>query len=133
MRALLTATEIGILLYWVFASLFVLDVVSIDPQWMYSNYEDPMVVAWNWSFLPLDLLFALAGLVSRFAPMTAKANGVLSVFSLSLMFCAGLMAVSFWLIQEFYDPFWWAMNLWLVFLSSAALVRHIRKNDARGC
>lgn len=129
MRALLTATEIGMLLYWVFASLFALDVVSIDPQWMYSNYEDPMVVAWNWSFLPLDLLFALAGLVSRFAPMADKTKGVLAVFSLSLMFCAGLMAVSFWLIQEFYDPFWWAMNLWLVLLSSAALVRRIRKND----
>lgn len=130
MRALLTATELGMLGYWVFASLVALGLVSIDPAWMYSNYEDPVVVAWNWSFLPLDLFFALAGLLARFAPMADKARGVLAVVSLSLMFCAGLMAVSFWMIQQFYDPFWWGTNLWLVLLSSVALVRRARASES---
>lgn len=130
MRRLLTVTEIGMLLYWVFASLVALGLVSVDPQWMYSNYEDPVIVAWNWSFLPLDLLFALAGLLARFAPMADKARRVLAVVSLSLMFCAGLMAVSFWTIQQFYDPFWWGTNLWLVLLSSIALVGRARSESA---
>ena len=89
-----------------------------------------MVVAWNWSFLPLDLLFAVAGLLARFGPMEGKASGVLAIVSLSLMFCAGLMAVSFWMIQQFYDPFWWGVNLWLVLLSSVALIRRARSKES---
>ena len=31
------------------------------PEWMYANYTDPDVIAWNWSFLPMHLLFCDPG------------------------------------------------------------------------
>ncbi len=48
-----------------------------------------------------------------------EARKMLSMFSLSLMFSAGLMAISFWIIEQFYDPFWWGLNLWLLVLPLA--------------
>ena len=34
--------------------------------------------------------------------------------SLSLTFCAGLMAISFWAIRGDFDPTWWGVNLALM-------------------
>ena len=38
----------------------------------------------------------------------------LAIVSLSLTFCAGLMAISFWAIRGDFDPTWWAVNLALM-------------------
>jgi len=125
-NVLLTLTECGMLLYWVFALLVVLEVISIPPEYMYSDYQNPLVVAWNWSFFPIDVLFSIAGLVGRFGGLTAGRRAMLSVFSLALMFCAGLMAISFWTLTGEFDVFWWGVNIWLVVLSSAVLVWRLR-------
>ncbi len=114
--------------YWVFATLVVLDVIHVSPTLMYSNYQNPIIVSWNWSFFPIDILFAVLGLLATFTPMSDERRKFLSVVSLSLMFCAGLMAISFWLIQRSFDPFWWGANLWLMLLSFAVLVRMYRAN-----
>jgi len=119
----LTLTEIGMLAYWAFAALVVLNVIFVPPEWMYSDYNNPLIVSWNWSFFPLDVIFAISGLIARFLPMHRGRKEVLAVFSLSLMFCAGLMAIAFWVIQQTFDPFWWGVNLWLILLSSIALER----------
>lgn len=111
------------ILYWVFASLVALGVIYVSPEYMYSDYENPTVVAWNWSFLPLDVTFAVGGLYSRYGKLTSARQAILSTFSLSLMFCAGLMAISFWIVASSFDPFWWGINLWLVLLSSWVLIR----------
>ena len=118
---LLTVTEIGMLAYWVFATLVVLGIITVDPALMYSDYQNPVIVAWNWSFFPIDVLFAVLGLLGRFGNLSGRNQQVLSTVSLSLMFCAGLMAVSFWAIRGFFDPFWWGVNLWLMGLSAAFL------------
>lgn len=68
--------------------------------------------------LPIDALFAVAGLYGRFGKTSVLGRIILSKFSLSLMFCAGVMAISFWLVVGSFDPFWWSMNLWLVALAS---------------
>lgn len=115
-RLLLTITEAGMLLYWVFASLVLLDLLNVSPELMYSDYKNPVVVSWNWSFFPLDVLFAVTGLVSRYATLGIETRKMLSMFSLSLMFCAGLMALSFWTIEQYFDPFWWGANFWLLAL-----------------
>jgi len=90
---------------------------------MYPDYENPTVVAWNWSFLPLDVTFAVAGLYSRYGKLVGARQAIVSTFSLSLMFCAGLMAISFWIVAQTFDLFWWGINLWLILLASWALVR----------
>lgn len=123
-KTLLTITEGGMILYWIFASSVALELISVPPEYMYSDYANPTVVAWNWSFLPLDLTFALTGLYSRYGKMTLSRQATLSTFSLSLMWCAGLMAVSFWVVVGSYDPFWWGINLWLVLLATWVLMRN---------
>jgi hypothetical protein len=122
-RWLLTITEVGMLVYWAFATAVVLNWVYVPPEYMYSNYQNPLIVAWNWSFFPLDVLFAVLGLVARFGVKDLVRQQLLATASLSLMFCAGLMAISFWIIQGSFDPFWWGVNLWLMILSSFVLWR----------
>ena len=115
-RILLTTTELGMILYWVFASLVALGLLEVSPELMYADHTNPVVVSWNWSFLPLDLLFASTGLAARYIQLNSQFAEKLSIVSLSLMFCAGLMAISFWAIEQFYDPYWWGLNLWLMLL-----------------
>ena len=122
-KVLLTITEGGMILYWLFASLVALGIIFVPPEYMYSDYQNPTVVAWNWSFFPLDMTFAVSGLYSRYGNMLRTRRTFLSTFSLSLMFCAGLMAISFWIVARSYDPFWWGINLWLTFLASWVLTR----------
>ena len=120
---LLTLTELGMLAYWALAILALLELIIIPPDLMYSDHRNPMIVNWNWSFLPIDVLFAVAGLTGRFAPIEVSKRRTLSVVSLSLMFCAGLMAISFWTMQGSFDMFWWGVNLWLMALSATVLAR----------
>jgi len=117
-KKLLTITEVSMALYWVFAVFVVTGFINVAPEYMYSDYKNPVIVSWNWSFFPIDILFSVLGLFSRFGKSSAYHKQMLSTVSLSLMFCAGLMAISFWLIKGEYDPFWWGINLWLVALSS---------------
>lgn len=112
----LSVTEIGMLTYWGFAGLLALGFITIDPALMYSDYSDPIIVAWNWSFFPIDVLFAVLGLISRFAKIRIDTKNTLATISLALMFCAGLMAVSFWTLTNSFDPTWWAANIWLMVL-----------------
>ena len=127
-KLLLTLTEVGMIAYWVFAILVLLEVIHVSPDLMYSDYQNPIIVYWNWSFFPIDMLFAVIGLVATFTSISDGRRKLLSVVSLSLMFCAGLMAISFWLIQQSFDPFWWGVNLWLMLLSFAVLLRMYRAN-----
>ncbi|PCH58704.1 MAG: hypothetical protein COC19_08260 [SAR86 cluster bacterium] len=128
-KLLLSITEAGMILYWIFASLVALELISVSPETMYSDYANPIVVAWNWSFLPIDILFALTGLYGRYGMAVGSRQSILSTFSLSLMVCAGLMAISFWLIVGSFEPFWWAINLWLIFLGVWALSNNYLRHE----
>jgi len=116
MKWLLVITDLLMLAYWILAGLLVLSVINIPPEYMYSDYENPIVVAWNWSFLPLDLIFIGSGLVAFLGNPPENTRRVLKLISLTTMFCAGLMAISFWAIIGAYDPVWWIANLWLMLL-----------------
>lgn len=118
---LLTLTEIGMLAYWLLATALVIGLVSIPPEYMYSDYENPLVVAWNWSFLPIDIAFAVLGLMSRFMRLPTALAHKLALIGATLMFCAGIMAISFWTMTGEFDPLWWGLNLWLVLLSLTTL------------
>jgi len=126
-KILLTLTEVGMILYWLLAFLLLFKIVHIPPEYMYSDYLNPVIIAWNWSFFPIDIIFAITGLVGRFGTINKQHKTLLSVISLSLMFCAGLMAISFWAINRDFHPVWWGLNLWLIMLSFYMLLSHFKQ------
>ncbi len=115
LKASLLITDIAFLAYWAMTALVALGVLKIPTEYLYSDYHNPLVVAWNWSFMPLDIGLSLCGLLA-FA-LLRRNNPTwkgLAIVSLSLTFCAGLMAIGFWAIRGDFDPTWWAINLALL-------------------
>jgi hypothetical protein len=51
--------DIGFILYWIITAINI-----IPPEYLYSDYHNPILVDWNWSFLPLDLFISFTGLTS---------------------------------------------------------------------
>lgn len=111
-----TVTEILMVLYWVLATALVLNFINIDPSLMYSDYKNPLVVAWNWSFFPIDIAFASIGLFAKYGNVAGALKFKLEISAATLMLCAGLMAVSYWVITGDFNPTWWAVNIGLIFL-----------------
>ena len=115
LKALITLTDVLFILYWSVAALLELGVIDISQELMYANYDDPRVVAWNWSFFPLDIAFSVIGLTAVRASGTGNAIWrPLAIISLILTMTAGGMAVSYWAILGEFDPSWFLPNLLLV-------------------
>jgi len=51
-KLLLATTDIGLLCYWILTAI---GLISVG--------KDPLLLAWNWSFVPLDALAIAAGLL----------------------------------------------------------------------
>ena len=125
-RAHLIATDVGLLSEWALSALMALHVLPAPDTWLYAGYHDPAIVAWNWSFLPLDLLLSLVGLSAVGTHARGCAEGQrLAQISLALTFCAGFMAISFWAIRGDFDPAWWAVNLYLAIWPVPYLARGV--------
>lgn len=110
LRPLMAVTDVGFVAYWLVTALGLL-----PPELAYEDYTNPLLVAWNWSFFPLDLLASATG----FAALAARARGravwtSLAVVSLTLTSVAGLQAVAFWALRGEFDPAWWLPNLFLL-------------------
>ncbi len=111
----ITVTDVAFLLYWTVSALALVGVLQIPAEWMYANYERPDVVAWNWSFLPMDLAFSFCGLKAVAASRRGDPSWIpLAIVSLTLTMAAGGMAVSYWAILGEFDPSWFLSNLALV-------------------
>ncbi len=126
-RRLMFFTDMGMLLYWVITAAMALSLLNIPGEWLFKDYHDPRVVAWNWSFFPLDILFSVTGL----AALRMEARGdqnwkLMATISLTLTVCAGLMAISYWLIVQDFDPSWWLPNLFLMIWPLPYLYQLIR-------
>ena len=117
-----TITDLLFLLYWSVSSLTQLGLIHIPSAWMYTHYDQPQVVAWNWSFLPVDLTFSILGLS---AVAAARRGEViwrpLALLSLAFTMVAGGMAISYWAILREFDPTWFLPNLALVIWPSVFL------------
>ena len=111
----LTLTDTAFLIYWAVAGLTTAGLVALPPEWMYANYDQPDVIAWNWSFFPMDLIFSVVGLAAVRASQhgDARWHG-LAIVSLTLTIAAGLMAVSYWTLMGEFDAFWFGTNAALV-------------------
>lgn len=103
-------TDIGFMFYW-FITLFHL----IPQNLLFKDYTNSILVAWNWSFLTLDMSISITGFLSLY--LYSKRNVLwrkFSLISLVLTFCSGLQAISFWTIRCDFDLLWWAFNLYLM-------------------
>ncbi|MFX7829148.1 DUF5360 family protein, partial [Acinetobacter baumannii] len=60
----LRVADLGMLAYWGLASLLCAGLIAVPAGVMYEGYGTRSVDAWNWSFAPLDLAFALVGLAA---------------------------------------------------------------------
>ncbi|HEX2947832.1 MAG TPA: DUF5360 family protein [Clostridia bacterium] len=102
--------DIGFLVYWLITLLHI-----IPADLAFKDYDNPIISAWNWSFFPLDMCISFTGIFS--VVLFSKRNPLwkrLALISLTLTFCSGLQAVSFWFLRSDFDLIWWASNLFLV-------------------
>ena len=114
-RCLMLFTDIGMLLYWAITAAMALKVIDIPGEWLFKDYHDPRVMAWNWSFFPLDLAFSYCGLHALSLSKKGDTRWRLfALVSLSLTMTAGGMACAYWTLLGEFDLVWYGMNASLV-------------------
>jgi len=111
----LIATDVAMLAYWSVTAAKALGLIDVPGEWLFSDYTNPAIVAWNWSFLPLDLLFSVSGITAAVLHAQQRPGWrPLAMLSLVFTWCAGFMAISFWAIRGDFDLLWWGANLFLL-------------------
>ena len=129
-RGLMLFTDIGMLLYWAITAAMALKLLDIPGDWLFKDYHDPRVMAWNWSFFPLDILLSVTGLAALRMESAGHPNWrIMAAISLTLTFCAGLMAIAYWLIVQDFDPSWWIPNLFLMLWPLPFLYALLRQRE----
>lgn len=124
-------TDIGFIAYWSITALGLIPAV-----YLFRDYHDPLLVAWNWSFLPLDLFISATGLSSLWLHRRGdKRWQPVALISLVLTFCSGLQALAFWAIRSDFDWSWWLANgyllLYPLFFIPKLLSRRIGESERR--
>lgn len=109
LRLFLTLVDMGFLLYWTITALSLL-----PAEWLYKDAGNTLMVSWNWSFLPLDLAASALGLSAVWLDRRQRPWRFWALLSLSLTLCAGLQALSFWVLRRDFDWAWWIPNLILL-------------------
>ncbi|MFS2173715.1 YvaD family protein [Priestia megaterium] len=103
-------TDIGFIIYWI-VTYFELIPKSVA----FKDYDNPIVIAWNWSFFPLDILISFTGLFSLYLyKLHRKSWQNYALISLVLTFCSGIQAIAYWAFIKDFDLTWWAFNLYLM-------------------
>ena len=115
--------DIGFILYWLITAFQLL-----PKGYLFNDYQNVIIVAWNWSFLPLDLFISFTGISSLI--LFSKSNRLwkqLAIISLALTFCSGLQAIAFWAIKKDFDIAWWIPNLYLLIYPLFYIPKMLRK------
>jgi hypothetical protein len=122
LRPFFVVTDSGFVLYWM------ITLAGVLPEaWLFKDYHDPILWAWNWSFLPLDLAISATGFLSLALHARGRPEWIAwALVSLALTFCSGLQAVAFWTLRRDFDVAWWLPNLYLLLYPWAFLPRLIR-------
>ncbi|MNB98557.1 hypothetical protein D3C75_458130 [compost metagenome] len=103
-------TDIGFILYWIVTFFHI-----IPDSMAFKDYHDPIMVNWNWSFFPLDIMISITGLSSLYLFKRNRPSWrPCALISLVLTFCSGLQAIAFWAFAMDFDMFWWSFNLYLM-------------------
>lgn len=109
-RVFFWITDIGFIAYWA-ATLS----QQLPTSYLYKDYDNPILMAWNLSFFPLDLLISFTGLMSLYLYSKKQAAWRnVALISLILTFCSGLQAIAFWVFRDDFDWMWWLPNLYLL-------------------
>ncbi|WP_340020907.1 YvaD family protein [Paenibacillus sp. FSL K6-1096] len=103
-------TDIGFILYWIITYFHI-----IPESMAFKDYNNPIMVHWNWSFFPLDILISITGLSSLYLYRKQLPSWrAWALISLVLTFCSGLQAIAFWAFAHDFDIYWWGFNLYLL-------------------
>ncbi|MEW4227642.1 YvaD family protein [Priestia megaterium] len=103
-------TDIGFIVYWIVTYF-----EWIPKSAAFKDYDNPIVIAWNWSFFPLDILISFTGLFSLYLYRLHRESWKgYALISLVLTFCSGLQAIAYWAFIKDFDFTWWAFNLYLM-------------------
>jgi hypothetical protein len=110
LRYLFLFVDIGFIVYWLVTALHL-----IPAEYAYNDYTNPILVNWNWSFFPLDILVSATGLYSVWLSGRNDARWrSFALISLVLTSTSGLQAISYWVLAGEFDPTWWIPNLILL-------------------
>lgn len=110
LRSFLLLVDLGFLAYWLVTGLRLL-----PAAWLYAHHDDPVMVAWNFSFLPLDLVVSATGLAAVALAARADARwSRLALVSLAFTSASGLNAIAFWALRGDFELGWWLPNLVLL-------------------
>jgi hypothetical protein len=115
LRRALTLTDGLMLGYWALTALVAVHLLRLPPDALYKGYDQPALVAWNWSFMPIDIAFSVTGLSALRRSHAGRPWHGLAIVSLTLTMCAGAMAIGFWALFGDFDAGWWIPNLLLLF------------------
>jgi hypothetical protein len=97
-------------IYWLITVLHI-----IPAEFLYNDYKNPILVHWNWSFFPLDLLVSATGYYSIYLNGRQNLNWrKFALLSLILTSVSGLQAISYWTFANEFDLTWWIPNLFLL-------------------
>ena len=119
LRTLFLFVDVGFVLYWLVTAVH-----GIPPSWAFKDYKDPILSAWNWSFLPLDLLVSSTGLTSVVLARSGDPRWrPLALLSLAFTSASGVQAIAFWALRRDFDLAWWAPNLFLMLYPGAYVPR----------
>jgi hypothetical protein len=114
--------DIGFITYWILVWFDLL-----PREYLFKDYDDPILQAWNFSFLPLDLLISATGLTSIWYHVRGRAIWQpMALISLTLTFCSGLQAIAFWALRRDFDLSWWTPNVVLMIYPLFFLVPWVR-------
>ena len=102
-------TDIGFILYWLLTALQL-----IPLEYAFNDYKNPILVAWNWSFFPLDMAISFTGLYALWLSGRGQSWQGWALVSLTLTFVAGLNALAFWAVRGEFEAQWWIPNLYLM-------------------
>lgn len=97
--------DLGFITYWLVTALHLL-----PDAYLYNDYTNPILVNWNWSFFPLDILVSITGLYSVYASRHGGRWQVFALISLVLTSVSGLQALSYWTLAGEFDLMWWIPN-----------------------
>ncbi|MCF2945129.1 YvaD family protein [Paenibacillus tarimensis] len=127
LKGLMIATDVGFLIYWTITFLHL-----IPPEYLYQDYHNELLVAWNLSFVPLDLFISITGLWSISCYNRGHALWKpLAIVSLVMTSCSGLQAIAFWSFRLDLDPMWWTPNLFLLIYPLFYLPRLIKAGQQK--
>ena len=102
--------DFGFIAYWLITAIGV-----IPAEYLYNDYKNPILVAWNWSFFPIDIAVSVTGLYSMYLKKKGEAKWTsMAILSLALTSASGLMAISYWVIVRDFEWQWWLPNLFLL-------------------